>query len=73
MLTDLSSPHSASGRAYPDVAAQGSGFQVVVGGHVISVGGTSASCPVRYYLIKYYTKHDLKLVISRPSLVYLRC
>jgi tripeptidyl-peptidase-1 len=37
---------SPSGRAYPDVAAQGLGFQVVVGGSVISVGGTSASSPV---------------------------
>lgn len=34
-----------SGRAYPDIAAQASGFQVVVGGKVQSVGGTSASCP----------------------------
>jgi len=34
-----------TGRAYPDVAAQGSGFQVVVGGRTVSVGGTSASSP----------------------------
>ena len=37
---------SRSGRAYPDIAAQASGFQVVVGGKVRSVGGTSAACPV---------------------------
>ncbi|TDL24009.1 subtilisin-like protein [Rickenella mellea] len=36
---------NTSGRAYPDVAAQGSGFQVVVGGRTTSVGGTSASTP----------------------------
>ncbi|THU92986.1 subtilisin-like protein [Dendrothele bispora CBS 962.96] len=36
---------NTTGRAYPDVAAQGSGFQVVVGGRVTSVGGTSASSP----------------------------
>ncbi|KAI0675673.1 peptidase S8/S53 domain-containing protein [Trametes maxima] len=35
-----------TGRAYPDVAAQGQGFQVVIGGRVASVGGTSASSPV---------------------------
>jgi hypothetical protein len=35
---------SASGRAYRD---QGSGFQVVVNGSTIAVGGTSASSPVR--------------------------
>ena len=39
---------SVSGRAYPDVAAQGNGFQVVIGGRVSSVGGTSASSPVCY-------------------------
>lgn len=34
-----------TGRAYPDLAAQGSGFQVVVSGRTTSVGGTSASSP----------------------------
>lgn len=38
--------NSVSGRAYPDVAAQGEGFQVVVGGRTESVAGTSASSPV---------------------------
>jgi hypothetical protein len=33
------------GRGTPDVAALGEGYQVVVGGHVTPVGGTSASCP----------------------------
>lgn len=55
MLMDLFS-HSASGRAYPDVAAQSSGFQVIVGGHVTSVGGTSASSPV-CYLSAYQVLH----------------
>ncbi|EIN09489.1 subtilisin-like protein [Punctularia strigosozonata HHB-11173 SS5] len=36
---------NASGRAYPDVAAQSEGFQVVIGGRVTSVAGTSASAP----------------------------
>ncbi|EEB97955.1 hypothetical protein MPER_02627, partial [Moniliophthora perniciosa FA553] len=36
---------NTTGRAYPDVAAQGTGFQVVIGGRTSSVGGTSASCP----------------------------
>ncbi|KAI0796218.1 peptidase S8/S53 domain-containing protein [Abortiporus biennis] len=36
---------NTTGRAYPDVAAQGQGFQVVIGGRVNSVGGTSASSP----------------------------
>jgi hypothetical protein len=37
---------SPTGRAYPDVAAQASNFQIVVGGNVIAVDGTSASSPV---------------------------
>merc|ERR1719277_156127 len=35
-----------SGRATPDVAALGDGFQIIVEGKVLSVGGTSASAPV---------------------------
>ncbi|CAO3565318.1 unnamed protein product [Mortierella alpina] len=35
-----------TGRAYPDVAAQGDHFQIVVNGTVQSIGGTSASTPV---------------------------
>ncbi len=38
---------SPTGRAYPDIAAQASNFQVVVGGKVVTVEGTSASSPVR--------------------------
>ncbi|KAF9564221.1 subtilisin-like protein [Agrocybe pediades] len=34
-----------TGRAYPDVSAQGQGFQVVIGGTTQSVAGTSASSP----------------------------
>lgn len=37
--------YNESGRGFPDVAAQGSGFQVVIGGVTNSVGGTSASSP----------------------------
>ena len=35
----------AKGRGTPDVSALGEGYQVIVGGHVESVGGTSASSP----------------------------
>ena len=38
---------SASGRGFPDVAAQGLNFQVMVGGKLYAIGGTSASAPVR--------------------------
>mmetsp|Transcript_40052 Transcript_40052/g.55871 ORF Transcript_40052/g.55871 Transcript_40052/m.55871 type:complete len:669 (+) Transcript_40052:31-2037(+) len=37
--------YDPNGRATPDVSALGEGFQVIVGGAVQSVGGTSASAP----------------------------
>jgi len=37
--------YNKSGRAYPDVAAQGYRYVVVYDGSVISLDGTSASCP----------------------------
>ncbi|PPQ94446.1 hypothetical protein CVT25_002537 [Psilocybe cyanescens] len=43
--TKLSGLFNKTGRAYPDVSAQGQGFQVVIGGRVQSVAGTSASSP----------------------------
>ncbi|KAI0633307.1 family S53 protease-like protein [Trametes polyzona] len=49
-LTALGSQHSGlfnkSGRAYPDVAAAGIGYQVTINSTVTSVSGTSASTPV---------------------------
>lgn len=37
--------YNASGRAFPDVAAQGSNFHVFIGGSDHLIGGTSASSP----------------------------
>lgn len=37
--------YNSSGRAYPDVAAQATNFQVVIGGNINNVYGTSAACP----------------------------
>jgi hypothetical protein len=37
---------SIFGRAYPDISAQGTHFQIVAAGEVKGVGGTSASAPV---------------------------
>ncbi|KAF9039632.1 subtilisin-like protein [Hymenopellis radicata] len=36
---------NTSGRAYPDLAAHGVDFRVIIGGSLFSVGGTSASSP----------------------------
>ena len=37
--------YNKSGRAYPDVAAQGNHDAIVYGGKIITIGGTSASSP----------------------------
>ncbi|CAE6421473.1 unnamed protein product [Rhizoctonia solani] len=37
--------YNTTGRGFPDVAAQGKGFQIVQGGKTTSVAGTSASAP----------------------------
>merc|ERR1712151_561520 len=40
------SGYAAAGRGYPDVAMAGADYEVVVGGQIIGVGGTSLSSPV---------------------------
>ncbi|KAJ3872607.1 peptidase S8/S53 domain-containing protein [Lentinula edodes] len=60
---------NASGRAYPDVAAQGEGFQVVVGGRVESVGGTSCSSPTFAGVIALL--NDFKLAKDGTTLGFL--
>ena len=37
---------NALGRGYPDISAAGSSYVVYIGGTILSVSGTSASCPV---------------------------
>ena len=41
----MTSAGTNQGRGTPDVAALGEGFNVIVGGHMEPVGGTSASSP----------------------------
>ena len=48
----LTTIFSANGRAFPDVAARGDGFRVIMGSGSYSIGGTSASAPVRRPLDK---------------------
>ncbi|KAJ4470134.1 peptidase S8/S53 domain-containing protein [Lentinula aciculospora] len=60
---------NASGRAYPDVAAQGEGFQVVVGGRVNLVGGTSCSSPTFAGVIALL--NDFKLAKNDTTLGFL--
>ncbi|EMD34382.1 hypothetical protein CERSUDRAFT_107569 [Gelatoporia subvermispora B] len=58
-----------AGRGVPDVSAQGEGFQVVVGGRVESVGGTSASSPTFAGIISLL--NDFRISQGKPSLGFL--
>jgi tripeptidyl-peptidase-1 len=61
--------YNKTGRAYPDLAAQGSGFQVVLGGRVISVGGTSASSPT--VAAVFALLNDFRLSQGKPTLGFV--
>lgn len=58
-----------TGRATPDISAIGSGFQIVMGGAVAQVLGTSASAPVVAAMVALV--NDARLRAGRPSLGWL--
>ncbi|KAF9456972.1 peptidase S8/S53 domain-containing protein [Collybia nuda] len=58
-----------AGRAYPDLAAQGAGFQVVVNKTVVSVGGTSASAPAVAGV--FTLLNDFRIANGKPSLGFI--
>ncbi|KDQ59598.1 hypothetical protein JAAARDRAFT_205626 [Jaapia argillacea MUCL 33604] len=58
-----------AGRAVPDVSALGLGFQVVVGGAVESVGGTSASSPTFAGIVSLL--NDQRIASGKPPLGFL--
>ncbi|KAL5533402.1 hypothetical protein ACEPAF_5178 [Sanghuangporus sanghuang] len=58
-----------AGRAVPDVSAQGEGFQVVSGGRVLSVGGTSASSPTFTVIVALL--NDARIAEGKPPLGFL--
>merc|ERR1712151_1163642 len=58
-----------TGRATPDVSALGEGFQVIAGGDVQSVGGTSASAPTFASLVSLLNEARLKA--GKPAMGYL--
>ncbi|KAH9923964.1 subtilisin-like protein [Epithele typhae] len=72
-LNSLGSKNSGlfnkTGRAYPDVAAQGENFQVVIGGSTTSVGGTSASSPTFAAVISLL--NDFRLSQGKSPLGFL--
>ncbi|KAF5383817.1 hypothetical protein D9615_003735 [Tricholomella constricta] len=67
--TTFSGLYNPTGRAYPDLAAQGNGFQVVVGGRIFSVGGTSASSPTVAGVFSLL--NDFRLANGKPSLGFI--
>mmetsp|Transcript_47202 Transcript_47202/g.106400 ORF Transcript_47202/g.106400 Transcript_47202/m.106400 type:complete len:179 (-) Transcript_47202:351-887(-) len=57
------------GRATPDVSALGEGYQVYVGGHVQSVGGTSASSPAFAGMVSLINEARFKA--GKPQMGFL--
>lgn len=60
-------PHG--GRATPDVAALGEGFQVMIHGEPTAVGGTSASAPTFAGLVSLL--NEARLVRKMPAMGFL--
>jgi tripeptidyl-peptidase-1 len=58
-----------TGRATPDVSALGEGFQVIAGGEVQSVGGTSASTPTFASLVGLLNEARIKA--GKPAMGHL--
>ncbi|KAI4629381.1 uncharacterized protein J4E87_003645 [Alternaria ethzedia] len=61
--------YNPNGRGFPDVAAQGLGFQVVDKGRLSSVGGTSASAPVFASVVALL--NNARVAAGMPSLGFL--
>jgi subtilase family serine protease len=59
----------AKGRGTPDVSALGEGYQVIVGGHPTSVGGTSASSPAFAGMISLI--NEARIVAGKPVMGFL--
>merc|ERR1712066_1056886 len=64
-----SGSYPPGGRATPDVAALGEGFQVLASGSVQSVGGTSASAPTFAGLVSLLNEARVKA--GKPPMGYL--
>jgi len=61
--------YPAGGRATPDVAGLGEGFQILVNGKTYSEGGTSASAPLFAALVSLL--NDARLQSGKPPMGYL--
>ncbi|RMZ69891.1 tripeptidyl-peptidase 1 [Pyrenophora seminiperda CCB06] len=61
--------YNPNGRGFPDVAAQGQGFQVVDSGRVSSVAGTSASAPVFAAVVAML--NNARMAAGMPALGFM--
>jgi len=61
--------YNANGRGTPDVAALGVGFQIIVGGQMTTVAGTSCSAPTFAAVVSLL--NDIRLAKGAPSLGFL--
>lgn len=61
--------YNRNGRAYPDIAALGSQFQVIVNQETRHVSGTSASTPVIAGMVTLW--NDMRLKEGKPTLGFL--
>ncbi|PCH42074.1 tripeptidyl peptidase A [Wolfiporia cocos MD-104 SS10] len=61
--------YNASGRAIPDVSAQGQWFKIFVGGEEIYIGGTSAAAPTTAAMVSLL--NDARLANGLSPLGYL--
>lgn len=64
-----SSAFPANGRATPDVSALGEGFQIILNGTVMSIGGTSASAPTFAGIVSLL--NEARLGAGKPPMGYL--
>lgn len=60
---------NASGRAYPDVAAFATNFEIVVGGGTTGVAGTSCATPTFAGVISIL--NDVRLLAGKPTLGFV--
>jgi len=60
---------NATGRGIPDVAAQGDNFEIVLMGHTILIGGTSASSPTFAGIVALL--NDARIAVGKPPLGFL--
>lgn len=65
-VAPASSYFNASGRAYPDVAAFATGFEIVIHGTTLGVDGTSCATPTFAGVVS--ALNDVRMAAGKPTL-----